>query len=361
MIKFILLFLVVWLFFTSCRSKQEKTKPLQESISESVYASGIVKSKNQYEVFSSANGLIEKIWVVKGGNVKKGDKLIQLVSTSAQLSTENARLSADYASVETNAEKLKEIRISVDIARTRMENDALLLEKQENLWSQNVGTQNDLRQKRLTYQTSANAFHTAGLRYAELQKQIRFLAEQARKNVEISQKLTGDFVIKSNADGKVYDLFPEKGEMVNTLNPVALIGDARDFILELQVDEYDIHRIKPEQKMALSMDSYKGQVFEGAVTKINPAMNRQTKSFTVEARFVRQPPALYPNLTCEANIIIKQKARAITIPRSYLLEGDYILLDKKKKVKVITGLKDYQKVEIISGVTIHDFIFKSTE
>ena len=34
------------------------------------------------------------------------------------------------------------------------------------------------------------------------------------------------------------------------------------------------------------------------------------------------------------------------------------MLEKNKKRKVIVGLKDYQKVEIISGITVNDFIYK---
>lgn len=109
------------------------------------------------------------------------------------------------------------------------------------------------------------------------------------------------------------------------------------------------------------MDSYKGQVFEAIVSAVNPMMNDKSKSFTVEAVFIKQPTALYPNLTCEANIIIQQKEKAITIPRIYLLEGDSVWIEKDKKRKVIIGLKDYQKVEIISGVKVTDFIYKPAE
>lgn len=149
--------------------------------------------------------------------------------------------------------------------------------------------------------------------------------------------------------------------MVNTQSPVAIVGDATGFILELQVDEYDIARVQPGQKVLLSMDSYKGQVFEAEVKKINPLMNPQSKSFTVEAAFIKPPPALYPNLTTEANIVIAVKEKALTIPRNYLLEGDFVLLPGKEKEKITTGLKDYQKVEILSGLTVNDVILKPAE
>ena len=150
----------------------------------------------------------------------------------------------------------------------------------------------------------------------------------------------------------------EKGEMVNTQTAVAMLGDANAFILELQVDEYDIARVIPGQKIVLSMDSYKGQMFEALLQKINPAMNERSKSFTIEANFITAPKTLFPNLTCEANIVIQEKEKALTIPRNFLMEGDLVLLENKEKRKVTTGLKDFKKVEIINGLSKNEFILK---
>jgi len=353
-IQFFLLFLLM----PSCKSKQEKILPLQEAITESVYASGIVKSTNQYNVYSAVNGLVATVLVKEGDAVKKGDAVIRLLNTNAQLNTENAALAADYNSVNANAEKLNELQSNINYAKAKKEADALLLSRQQNLWNENIGTKNELDQRQLAYKSSVTAYEAATLRYTQLKKQINFQGSQSQRNLQIATAIKNDYSIKSDVDGRVYKIMMKPGEMVNTLNPVAVIGDAGVFITELQVDEYDINRIKLTQQILLSMDSYKGQVFEAVVTKINPIMNEKTKSFTIEAAFVKQPETLYPNLTCEANIIIQQKANAITIPRIYLLTGDSVIIEKGKKRKVIIGLKDYQKVEIISGVTVNEYIYK---
>lgn len=358
MIKFGALFLLLFLFIASCKSKQEKVKPKSEKITESVYASGIIKSINQYKVFSIVNGIIEALIVKEGDLVKKGDAIIKLVNTNVQLNTQNAELSANYSAINTNEEKLNELQIATKLAKAKMAEDGLLQQRQQNLWNQNIGTKNELEQRLLAYKTSATAYQAAKLKYTQLQKQISFQAKQSQNNLKIASAIKNDYTIKTHVDGRVYDIILKQGEMVNTLIPVALIGDANNFMIELQVDEFDINRIKIGQKIILSMDSYKGQVFKASVTKINPIMNDKSKSFTVEAVFIKQPATLYPNLTCEANIIIQQKEKAITIPRNYLLAGDSVWIENDKKRKVIVGLKDYQKVEIIDGISINDFIYK---
>jgi HlyD family secretion protein len=354
-------FLVMLLLFFSCKKKQEKIQPAVENITESVYASGIIKSKNQYKVFSSVNGLVNDVLVTEGDIVKKGDILIKITNTTAQLNTDNAKIVADYNAVNANAERLNELQININLAKAKMEEDASLQRRQQNLWNENIGSRNELEQRQLAYKNSATAYEAARLRYTQLQKQSQFQERQSQKNVEISSAIKNDFSIKSNAAGKVYSILMKKGEMVNTLSPVAIVGDIKTFEIELQVDEYDVTKIKIGQKIVLNMDSYKGQVFEAIVTKINPTMNERTKSFTVDADFVSQPNNLFPNLSCEANIVIAVKENVITIPRNYLMNGDYVLLTNNEKRKVVVGLKDYQKTEIVNGLKATEFILKPTQ
>ena len=304
------------------------------------------------------NGLVKEVLVTEGAIVKKGDPLIRLSDVSARLNSENAQLAVDNASIAANAERLNALQMEISTAKSKMDNDASLFERQRNLWAEGIGTRNELDQRELNYTSSSNAWQAAKSRYADLQKQINFQTQQAQKNLQLSKNTVGDYIIKSEVSGKVYSLFKEKGEMVSTASPVALLGDAAGFIIELQVDEYDITRVQAGQKVLLGMDSYKGQVFEAAITKINPLMNAQSKSFLVEATFLTPPSALYPNLTTEANIIIAVKEKVLTIPRSYLQEDGTVLLANKEKRKVTTGLKDYLKVEIISGLTVNDIILK---
>jgi hypothetical protein len=50
------------------------------------------------------------------------------------------------------------------------------------------------------------------------------------------------------------------------------------------------------------------------------------------------------------------KQRALTIPRACLIDNSYVNLASGEKRKVTTGLKDYARVEIISGLTTSDVI-----
>jgi len=351
------LFLVV-LLMTACSGKTETTHPQIETISELVYASGMVKSRDQYEVHATVNGIITDIRVSEGAIVKKGDILMTVRNDASRLNIENAKLAAAHADIAANSNKLKEAKASMELAKARMKDDSMLLVRQRNLSTQGVGTQVELEQRETAYKNSSTNYHVAVLAYEELQRDLRFAYEQSRTNLKISESLANDYFIRAETAGKVYKVYKERGEFANTINPVAVIGDAHDFIVELNVDEYDISRVRVGQRVLFSMDSYKGEVFEALVEQIEPLMNEQSRSFIVKAVFVTRPPELYPNLSVEANIVIRYKENALTVPRSYLIGDSLVMTGKHESRKVEVGIMDYRKAEIVSGLTASDVIYK---
>ncbi len=353
--------IVILSIVTACGKKQDTIHPTIEKITSSVYASGIVKSRNQYEVYSKTNGLLTEVLVKEGEVVTKGQAIIKLANQAQSLSYENAQLLANYSSGESNQEKIRQAETEVDVAKLKMENDASLLDRQKKLWANDIGTKNDLDQRDIATKNSTALYNASKLKLNDLKKQINFQSKQTNKNAEISASSMNDYIIKSEVNGKLYSLNKEIGEMVTTQMPVAVIGDAADFYVELQVDEYDIAKLKKGQKVMISMDSYKGKAFEAVVENIYPLMNQKLKSFKVDAVFTSLPANLFPNLSAQANIIIEVKEKAITIPRNFLIDNEYVYLENKEKRKVKVGLLDYEKVEILSGITVKDALIKTIQ
>ena len=192
-----------------------------------------------------------------------------------------------------------------------------------------------------------------------MRKQIDFQSKQTSKSAAISSTSMNDYIVTSEINGKIYSINKELGELVTTQMPVATLGDGQNFYVELQVDEYDIAKLRKGQKAFISLDSYKGEAFEAVIENIYPLMNKNSKSFKVDAVFTKQTNNLYPNLSAQANIVIEVKEKVITIPRSYLIDNEYVYLANKEKRKVKLGLMDFEKVEIISGISAKDELVKS--
>ena len=199
------------LSFFSCKKKEETTTPVVQSITESVYASGNVKSKDQYEAYPSVTGIVRQVHVREGDLVRKGDPLLSLVNETAQLNEENARINAQYQSVGANTERLQEASANINLAREKLQNDSLLLQRQRQLWENGIGTRFELEQRELAVKNAATAYRTAVLRYQQLKDQLSFAEKQARKNVQITSAMAGDYIIRAKQDGRVYSLTKEIG------------------------------------------------------------------------------------------------------------------------------------------------------
>lgn len=353
------LLLLILLF--SCKSKVEKIKLQQSDITESIYASGIIKSRNQYTVFPTVSGIIESILVEEGDSVKIGTPLLSISNQAQQWSKENAALAAQFADVKSNTDKLNQAKLQTELARNKYLSDSLMLKRQQDLWQKQIGTKFELEQRELAAQNSKTQYLAAFVNYMDLKRQVDLNAAQSKNNLKISNKLEEDFTLKSEAKGIVYTINKEKGELVSPQTPVAVIGAADSFILEMQVDENDILKVTLGQKVLISLDSYQGQVFEARVTKLNPYMNERSKTFLVEAEFIQAPQKLYPNVNFEASIVIAEKAKALLLPRTYMLNDSTVMRSDGEKVSVKTGLKDYRNIEIISGLNVNDELIKPKE
>ncbi|MDZ4669126.1 MAG: efflux RND transporter periplasmic adaptor subunit [bacterium] len=347
-------FAILLLNLYSCKESVEKFKPTYASITESVYASGVVKSAKQYNVFAKASGSIETIYVKEGDMVKKGNPLISLSNEVSRYNMENAKLNAAYSDAQSNQDKLNEARQFEELQKSKMKLDSSMWARQQRLWDQNVGTKVELEQRELNYKNSKSGYQSARVRHEDLKKQIALGSNQSKNLLSISKKMESDFTIKSEIDGMVFSLQKEIGDMVTPQVAVALIGDPTKFILEMQVDEYDIFKVTIAQRVFVKMDSYKGKVFEAKINKISPVMNERSKTFLVEAAFIDQPSKLFPYITFEGNIEINTKQKALLIPRNLMLNDSTVKRANGELVQIKTGLMDAQFAEIISGLTEND-------
>lgn len=358
--RYVFLFLTFG-FLISCKKKQETTTPKLTSITESVYATGVIKSKNQYQLYPTVSGIISEVYLEEGDTVNVGTPILLVSNETQKFVKENAELAERFSDYKENEGKLADAKMAIELAKSKMLIDSSLYFRQKNLWQQQIGSKVELEQKELAYKNSKSNYLSSLIRYEDMMRQIAFNSSQAKNNLKISSKQESDFIIKSDIKGTLYSLTKSKGEIVGIQTPLAVIGDSKEFVLEMQIDEFDIFKVKIGQEVLVNLDSYKGEVFKAKVTKINPIMNERNKSFVIEAEFTLAPKKLYPNVTFEANIVIRKKDNTLIIPRNFLLNDSTVITSDGNMKNIKTGLKDYKNIEILEGISESDEILKPTE
>lgn len=355
-------FMIALLFMQSCKNGEDKTFPVIQNLTEAVYSSVTVQPDSLYRVFSIVTGILEENLVEEGDSVQKGRAILQITNNAPRLNTQNTKLALDLARENYNgsAAILKGIKDEIAAAKLKYTNDSINFFRQKNLWDQNIGSKIEYDTRELNYKLSKNNLLLLESRYARTKNELRTAVMQAENNYKASLINTKDFTIDSKINGTVYSLYKNKGELVSTIEPLALVGSSTDFVIELLVDEVDIVNIALGQKVVISLDAYRGQVFLGKVSKILPQKDLRNQTFTVEALFNEPPAKLYPGLSGEANIVIAEKENVLTIPKVYLTENNQVLTDDGL-VDVKIGLENLEFVEIIEGITVETQIYKPEE
>lgn len=351
-----LTFIVFFVF--SCSKNDNGIKPEFKDLTESVYASVIIQPDSLYQAYAIVSGILESNIVEEGDLVKKGQSLIQITNNTPKLNTENAKLTLDLAKENYNgsAAILAGIEDEIAAANLKYKNDSVNYFRQKALWQQQIGSKAEYDTKELNYKLSLNSLNLLNSRYDRTKNELATTLKQAENNYRSSQINTKDFTVVSKIEGKVYALYKNPGELVNTMEPIASIGSDNTFIIEMLVDEVDIVRISKNQKVLVNLDAYADKIFTARVSKILPEKDERNQTFTVEALFEESPEVLYPGLSGEANIIIAAKEKVLTIPKHYLTE-DNMVKSNKGLIPIEIGIQNLDYVEVISGIDGNTIIY----
>lgn len=357
MTKIKILILTVLSF--TCSKNKDFINPIRTDVTESVYASVTIQPDSLYQAYASVAGILDKNLVDEGELVHKDQPLIQIINKTPKLNTQNARLTLELAKENLNgsAAILSAIKDEIRAAQLTYKNDSINYYRQKNLWEQHIGSKVEYDTKKLNYQLSSNNLNLLQSKYERTKNELETTLKQAENNYQTSLINTTDFTVKSKIDGQVYALYKNPGEIITVQDPLASIGSATKFIMELLVDEVDIVKISRNQNLLITLDAYNNKLFSGSVSKIYPKKDERNQTFKVEALFNDAPKVLYPGLSGEANILISQKKNVLTIPKEYLIDNDKVKTDAGITT-ITTGLQSMELVEIISGIDESTKIYK---
>jgi len=332
------------------------TQPVTKPLREAVYASGYVISKNEYQVFSQVDGYVVEILVKEGEPVKKGQPIFTIESRQ-QSARYNMALEG-YKKLQRDSREdspaLTEAKAVVASARSKFQFDSINLVRYTNLINSNATTRNEFDRARLTADNSKNDLTLQRSRLKKLRDQLALDLKNGEDNLKIAAEESNRYTVRSDLDGQVYKTLKELGELVKRSEALAVVGSGQEFYLQLSIDELDVNRVKAGQAVLANIDAFGDQTFAATVSKVYPMVDVHDQSVRVDAVFSAPFRDGLSGLAVEANIIIREKDKALVIPKSFLLAGDSVLArqdGRKKKIKVVPGIQTLDEVEILEGLT----------
>ncbi|WP_137179499.1 efflux RND transporter periplasmic adaptor subunit [Roseomonas sp. AR75] len=143
-------------------------------------------------------------------------------------------------------------------------------------------------------------------------------ARAARAAADALVQRLEDFVVRAPTDGLVLRRDAEVGEVVDTPASLFWIGEPKPLRVTAEVDEEDIARIQPGQRVLLRADAFPGRVLTAEVTQITPKGDTTRKAYRVRLSLPDDTPLLI-GMTVEANIVLRETPDAVLVPPAALV------------------------------------------
>ncbi len=348
----------------SCSGRQAEFIPTHKPLCEAVYASGYVVSKNEYQVFSQVDGYVTAILVEEGDPLKKGQPIF-VIDSRQQDARYNIALETYRQSKKNRDETspaLMEAKAAVTVARTKYSFDSVNFARYSNLFKSNAATRNDYDKARLGLEDSRNELILQESRLRKLRDQLNLDVTSSENNFRIAAEESGRYIVRSDMDGKLYRHLKEVGELVRKSEVLGIVGSAREFYLQLNVDAVDVQRLKTGQQVLVKIDAFGEKTFRASVQRVYPRVDTRDQTVRVDAYFDSPLEDGFTGLAVEANIIIQQKEEALVISKSLLLAGDSVLIRRgsdRQKVKITRGIETLDEVEVVAGISEKDILLKN--
>jgi RND family efflux transporter MFP subunit len=181
----------------------------------------------------------------------------------------------------------------------------------------------------------------------------------ARAQTAIARKAVDDTIIKAPFTGYISARPVAVGQYVALTSKIATLVRVTPLKLELQVQESNAPQLKVNAEVEAAVPGYPGRTFHGAVTAINPTVDSNSRTVSVEAKFANQDLALKPGMFATARILLNGSSRGIFLPRAAIVTDPstnssqvFFIRDGKARVAVVQlGAVDGDMIQILSGIS----------
>lgn len=347
-------------------------------VARSVVATGQIEPITKVEVKSKASGIVEKLYVDINNRVHKGQPLAQLDQEEIldQVAAQRAQLSAAEANVTSAKANIAVDRVNASAPDLPMYK--VTLERNQQMAKEGVVSQQALDNANRDYLAALNKRDVAkaqiGVDSAKL-KQALAEVQQAKASLNQLQEQLAYTTIVAPMDGVMLSRDVEIGDAVSsilvlgsTATLVMTEGDTSKVYVKGKVDEADIAHVYLGQPARIRVESFRGRVFNGKVTKISPMGVQKDNVTTFEVRVSIDNPGgeLKANMTANAEILLGEHKNVLTVPenavsydsnkQAFVDVPDANNKDGMRKFPVTVGLSNGSVVEIDSGLKEGDSV-----
>ncbi len=357
--KHILKVHLVLLLLIGCGKKVIETKPVEQSITETVFATGSLEAEGTYHVTAQTDGYLVYVNIDEGSIIKKGDLLAQIENSESPINLETASRLFDIAL--DNSKKSGPILLQAEgtmkLTKLRLTQDSLQAMRNKRLLESNSLALVDYENSNLNYQDSKVNYENALENYKKLVLETKQQLLSQKGSKSIYETIASKNTIKAYTKGRVYKKLKELGDFVKKGDNIAIIGDPDNLFANVNIDESNIDKLKIGQHAYIQLNTQKDIPYKAEVLEILPQFDDATRSFICKLKFIDPLKFKIVGTLLQCNIIVDNPRNALTVPRKFVDFNNTVQIKgKKERTKITTKVVSDQIVEIINGLTKDDVI-----
>jgi HlyD family secretion protein len=299
------------------------------AITSVVSASGTLSAVTTVAVGSQISGQIKELFVDFNSVVKKGQLLARIDPETFELKVKQAQADLDAANSATVNAQNNVLVTRSQLLRARIQaNDAKSdLDRKVMLFGKGFISDSERDKAQFNYDALAEAVNTADaqVRVAEAQVANAVAVVKQREAALASAKVDlARTSIVAPVDGVVISRQVDAGQTVaaslNTPTLFTIAQDLREMQVEVAIDESDISRIRPGQRVTFTVDAFPGRSFEGKVAQIRKAAQTVQNVVTYTVVVATDNPALQlvPGMTANVRIVSDARDNVLKVPNAAL-------------------------------------------
>jgi RND family efflux transporter MFP subunit len=335
-----------------------------DELHRNVESVGSLFALEEVTVSSEVDGRVDEVMVDTGDHVERGQPLVNVSTTELKLALDQQRALYQQArarlGITGESDDLKNVIDAAEVKKAAAD----LKEAQEIYKRSQMLLEKQLLPRQDFDQTEAR-LHAATAAYdlaVQSVQNLRAQLPQYRAAVELAEKKLRDAVIRAPFKGQVKERVVAPGQYLKVQTPVMIIVSMDPLRVRLKIPEMMAGWIRAGEGIHVSVEAYPDKTFSGKLTRTNPVVDPQSRTFEVEALLDNSEGLLKPGFFVKARIPSGKADRVLAVPRdalqySYgvykvcLIQGD-VLKETEVKIGELAG----EDAEIVSGVGTGDMI-----
>ena len=338
---------------------------------------GQVLPMTTIQISPQEGGVVQKIIVEEGTQVKAGDPILllsndnldlQILNSEAELAEKENILRNTLISMEQQKLNLQQEQLQL---QTEVKRCLRIYEAQRALYNDQLISREDYLRAEEGYHLANNrltlvknrAYQDSLYRSVQIQ-QMQESLENMRLNMQMIRRRKENLTIKAPIDGEVGLLDVVLGQSIAQGTKIGQINDLTNYKIEAQIDEHYIDRVFAGLEATFDRQD---EHYFAVIRKVYPEV--RSGKFRADFKFVNEQPAnIRSGQTYYLNLQLGQSEEAVLIPRGSFFQttgGKWIYVlneqgDRAIKREIRIRRQNPQFYEVIEGLQPGDKVITSS-